>query len=330
MPTYNSIIGRSDDAAALIPEDVSRDIWKAATQKSAALMLFQRRRMSRAQQRLPVLSLKPSAYFVTGDTGLKQTGEVNWANKYIDAEEIAVIVPISKNLLSDVDYDIWAEIKPEIEEAIAAVIDDAIFFGVNKPASWPSDIKTASIAAGNTVTRGTSTIDFVDDFNQVRKLVVKDGYPVNGYLMRSPFREDLVNVRDTTKQFLFTSSSFQSLAPTGDNSGPSAVTVGNILGHKAVVSEIGLTGFADLSLNAEAFVGDFRQGIIGIRQDMEFETFREGVIQDGNGAIVYNLLQQDMIAMRVTIRLGWQVPNPVNRVQTVTANRYPFGVLRQA
>ena len=103
---------RGPEAAALIPEDVSREIIKGVTEKSATLRLFRHRTMTRAQQRMPVLSVLPSAYFVTGDTGLKQTTEQRWANKYLDAEEIAAIVPIAQAVLDDVDYDLWAEIKP--------------------------------------------------------------------------------------------------------------------------------------------------------------------------------------------------------------------------
>jgi hypothetical protein len=50
------------------------------------------------------------------------------------------------------------------------------------------------------------------------------------------------------------------------------------------------------------------------------------VIQDGTGAIVYNLAQQDMVALRAVMRLGWQVPNPITRLQTTTADRYPIAV----
>src|SRR3972149_3889688 len=138
MSPYNSLTSRTD-TGALIPEDVSREIIKGTTERSMALQLFRHHTMSRAQQRIPVLSVLPYAYWVQGDTGLKQTSEVNWTNKYLDAEELAVIVPIPEKVLDDVDYDLWAEIKPLLEEAIAMALDDAIFFGTNKPASWPND-----------------------------------------------------------------------------------------------------------------------------------------------------------------------------------------------
>src|SRR6185369_10209627 len=102
------------------------------TEDSAVLSMFKHRTMSTAQQRMPVLATKPTAYFVTGDTGLKQTTSISWSNKFIDAEELAVIVPVPEKLLDDVDYDIWGEIKPEIVEAMAVALDAAILFGFNK------------------------------------------------------------------------------------------------------------------------------------------------------------------------------------------------------
>jgi hypothetical protein len=68
--------------------------------------------------------------------------------------------------------------------------------------------------------------------------------------------------------------------------------------------------------------------VVGVRADINYEIFREGVIQDNTGAIIYNLLQQDMSAMRVTARFAFQVSNPINWRQPVEAQRYPFGVLR--
>ena len=54
----------------------------------------------------------------------------------------------------------------------------------------------------------------------------------------------------------------------------------------------------------------------------------EGVITDNTGAIIYNLMQQDMSAIRIVFRAGWQVSNPLNYQEATEANRYPAAVLR--
>jgi hypothetical protein len=57
----------------------------------------------------------------------------------------------------------------------------------------------------------------------------------------------------------------------------------------------------------------------------------QAVIQDAGGNIVYNLAQQDMVALRVTFRAGWQVSNRINFDQPTEANRYPAArVINQA
>src|SRR5688500_10945429 len=112
MP-YDNLIQRSD-AAALIPEDVSNAmLGRVRRETSAVLQMFRRVPVAQAQQRFPILSALPIAYWVTGDTGLKQTTEAAWANKYLNIEEIACIVPIPENVIDDTSFDIWDEIRPD-------------------------------------------------------------------------------------------------------------------------------------------------------------------------------------------------------------------------
>jgi len=51
------------------------------------------------------------------------------------------------------------------------------------------------------------------------------------------------------------------------------------------------------------------------------------VIQDGSGNIVYNLAQQDMVALRAVLRLGFALPNPPTMMNETDATRFPFAVL---
>jgi HK97 family phage major capsid protein len=315
MGTYNSLVSATD-AAALIPEDAAREIIKGATVKSAAMSLFKHRTMSRAQQRLPVLALKPTAYFVSGRTGLKQTSEVNWTNKYLDAEEIAVIVPVPESLIADVDYDLWGEIKPEIEEAIAVCLDDAIFFGTNKPESWPTDIAAACAAASNTVTYAADSTDIATNLSQMMDAVEADGYDVNGFWCHVAVKGLLRGLRTTAGDFIF--------LPNGNAALGSTPTV---FGEKAIFSKAAFTEMGTGSGGVMAIAGDWNQGIIGIREDITYKVLDQAVLTDDNGAVIFNLAQQDMVALRVTFRAAFQVPNPPNRLNTVEATRYPFATL---
>ena len=82
---------------------------------------------------------------------------------------------------------------------------------------------------------------------------------------------------------------------------------------------------------AQMIVGDWSQLVYAIRQDMTFKIFTEGVIQDpSTKAITYNLMQNDMVALRAVMRLGWEIANPVNAYNADKANPFPFSVYGKA
>jgi HK97 family phage major capsid protein len=310
---YSNITSRSD-AQALIPEDVAASIIKRTVEQSAALSLFGHVPMSRNQQRMPVMNALPVAYWVNGDTGLKQTTEAGWGNKFLNVEELAAIVPVPQAVLDDTEWDIWTEIEPFLTEAIGRTLDAAVFFGTNIPASWPQAIVPAATAAGNVVTEGTATAaqgGIAGDISALFASVEDDGYDVNGVVAHRAFKGKLRNARASTGESLV-----------GING---QVTDAAIYGVDVTYPLRGLwpTGAGA----AEMVAGDFTEGLIGIRQDITVTRHDEGVVQDNTGAIQFNLLQQDMVALRVVARFAFQVK------QTPTlekATPYPFGVLHAA
>ncbi len=313
MP-YNNIVSRTD-AAALIPEQVSSQMLTTMTAESAALTLSTRIPVSTNQTRLPILSALPTAYFVTGDTGVKQTTEANWANLLLNIEEVAAIVPIPEAVLDDTAFDVWAAIRPLLEGAIARAIDGAILFGVNKPASWPTAIVAAAVAAANMRTRGTATAaqgGIAEDFNQLFATVEADGYTVNGVVAKTSYKALLRGARGTDGQ------------PLAD------LANSTLYGEPMSIIAPGLwpTGATPPGLYAEAIAGDWTQSVVGVRQDFTYKLLDQAVLTDASNVIQYNLAQQDMVAMRLVFRCGWQVANVINYEQATEASRYPFGVMR--
>lgn len=312
MP-YNSLVSRTG-AEALIPEVTSRDIIQGVTEQSAVLRLARRLpNMTTAQTRMPVLSQLPTAYFVTGDTGLKQSTQMAWENKYINAEELAVIVPIPDAVLADTSYDLWAEIKPRIEEAIGVAIDQAILFGTNAPSSWPDDILAGATAASHLVDDDSFTdlYDAIMGVGGVLSFVEADGFMVTGHVAHTTMKAKLRGLRTSEGQPIF----MQSMQERNRY----------VLDGEPI--EFIRNGSFDVS-QALMFSGEWKQLVYAIRQDITYKLLTEAVIQDGSGNIVYNLAQQDMVALRAVIRLGWQLPNPINRMNQTEATRYPFAVLK--
>ena len=308
---YNSVIGRTD-AAGLIPVQYSVELINSIAEESHVMALARRLRdMSAYEDTLPVMSALAVAYFISGDTGVVQTSEVNWSDVTITAERLGVLIPVPRTVLNDASVPIWDQVRPEMITAIGVAIDNAVLYGTNKPSTWPTAIVTASASASHNVSLAgmTDLYEALLADTGVFGLVEQDGFAVNGSIAHLQLKGLMRNTRDSNGQPVF-------------NRDP-AVAGGYLLDGAPCVFPTSGVGSSTYKLIA----GDWQQLAYSMRQDIEFEVYTEGVIQDAGGNIVYNLMQQRMAAILAVMRLGFAVPNPINRVQPTTASRYPFAHL---
>ena len=314
MPTYNKMIDRTG-AEALIPESTAREIIQELPTKSIFLSLANKMpNMTTRQQKMPVMTGNVEAYFVGGDTGMKQTSQMNWGSEYITAEELAVFVPIPEAVLDDAAYDIWGEVKPRIVEAFGRKIDSAVFFGVNRPSTWPQGIVPAAVAAGNYAAVGQGTLyQAINGENGVVAKVEEQGLPVTSYVGALQLRAKLRGAVDENGQPIFRSAYA---------SGAAGSFVYELNGTPVQFPDNGSWDAAEALL----LCGDFRLARYAIRQDITYKFLDQAVITDDEGKVILNLAQQDCVALRAVMRLGWAMPKPVNPISG--QEYYPFSVLK--
>lgn len=308
MAGYGDIINRGD-GGPIVPEPVAQQIIQELPQASVLLNRARRARLSSKTLKQPVLSALPDAYWVNGDTGLKQTTKAEWDNIVITAEELAAIVVVPDALFDDTSVPIWDEIRPLLVEAIGRKVDQAGLFGVDKPASWPTAVVDGAIAAGNEVVEGTYD-DLAADVAALGEIIAEDGFAVNGFASRPGLNWKLVGLRDANGTPIY--------VPSLAAGAPSTL-------YGYPLNEV-TNGSWDTS-EATLLAADWTKFVVGVRQDITFRIFDTGVISDETGAVVVNLLQQDAKALRVVFRVGFQVANPITRINTDDATRYPAGVI---
>jgi HK97 family phage major capsid protein len=299
------------EAAATIPEDVATSIIQNLPATSVVLgnPLVTRRTMSQKTQRLPILSMLPSAYWVDpADNGAAEQTKQTWSNKFIEAEKLSVIVPIPKDVLADSSYDLWAEVQPRISEAIGAKFDAAVLFGTNAPASFPDGIVPGAIATGTHYVVDGSGDDIAADLNAAFGLVEADGFDVNGIAARLTLKSRLRGLRTSTGELVYQ-------PPTVGIAGASSEAP-SVYGEPVFYSQNG-----SWEPTFTAIVGRWNEVFVGIRQDMTAQVSTDATV----GGV--SLFETDQVALKVTFRAGWQIGNAPTRENENDATRFPFAII---
>jgi HK97 family phage major capsid protein len=312
---YDDIISRGDNQAIEIPEQVSREVIQTATGSSVVMNLARRVTLSSKSYRQPVLSVLPDAYWVNGDTGLKQTTKVQWEDISLTAEPLAVLVVVPDEFIDDAMIPIWSEVRPLIAEAFGRKIDNAALWNVNRPSTWSDSVYQHAAAAGNFIEIGqnapaghTRDSDLAEDVAAMGLQLAQDGFQLRAFASEPGFGWRLLGMRTTDGTPIYTNL-------VGENRQ-------GLYGKPFVESDNG-------AWNSEVKLigGDWSNAIVGVRQDMTFTMHTDAVISDDSGNVVFNAMQQDSKIMRVVMRVGFAIANPLTRQNTVEASRSPFSLL---
>ncbi len=277
------------EVATLIQEEYSDTLLTSAAAASTALSAFPTVNMGTKTVNLPVLATLAEADWVTDvdNTGVKPTSQVTWANKTLVAEEVAVIIPVHENTIDDATVAILTEVTTEAGRAIGKKLDDAVFFGTHKPASWVSDdLLAAAVAASQTfeiVDGAANANDLWGAISQAAEAVAASGYAPDVLAASLALRWQMANIRDENGNRAFVGDQFA-----GFN------------------TQFNRNGAWDLSA-ATALIVDSSRVRIGVRQDITVKFLDQATIGSGDNQI--NLAERDMVALRFKARYAYVLGN---------------------
>ena len=190
--------------------------------------------------------------------------------------------------------------------------DDSIWAWIDPARVTQAITNSNYVDVSDSVGSGKTFPDIADAIlsdNGLFSLVEQDGYLVNGAMAAISMMGKLRGQRASDGQFLFMQ----------DMKEASAYRIGGV---PLTFPNNG----AFLPAVALMCVGDWSQAIYGIRRDITWKIATEASIHNSSGTLIYNLFQNDMVALRMTMRMGWALPNPKNPINSST--QFPFAVLK--
>lgn len=278
------------EVASLIQEAYADTLLAAATTGSTVLSAFQTISMGTKTTHLPVLATLPEAGWVsesaTAATGVKPQSKVTWENRTLVAEEIAVIIPVHENVIDDATVAVLTEIAALGGQAIGKKLDEAVLFGIDKPASWVSkSLVDAATAAGNVINvtdpdDPANSNDVVGGINKAARAIALAGYAPDTLISSLALRYMVANLRDTQGQPIFRDES--------------------MAGFRTFFNRNGAFPVSD---EPTVIICDSQRIKIGVRQDIQVKFLDQATL--GTGASQINLAERDMVAIRMKARYAY-------------------------
>ena len=279
-------------SAVALPTDISNEIIQKTTEQSAIMRLARRINLPGNGLTIPMITGEPTAEWVE-ETGVKPVSNPGVNKKIMQAYKLAVIETFSKEFTRDLKA-LYDDLVARMPAALAFAFDKTVIGAVEKPGE-NFDNFAACTAQSIIATSSASTYD---------GLVAADtdiavaGYMLNGFALSPQARGLLLAAVDSTGRPLFVNNVAEGAipailgAPAFFNKGMYKAGTAGTSGTPAVVG----------------VAGDWTQAMYGTVEGVQIDINDKGVVTVGYGtsATQVNLWQQNMIAVRAEIEIGFR------------------------
>lgn len=259
-----------------LPAQIADEIWAKTLEESAVMSLARRIQLPGNGLAIPVITSEPEAAWVS-ETNAKPVSNSAYQMKTLQPYKLAVIETVSYELTRDLPA-LYAELRRRLPYALAAKFD-ATVFGTSAPGS------------NFDVLGGATAVAFGTDVYAA--LVAADGDIadaggiMNGIVMSPQGKTALLGATDGADRPLFIDTVANG-------------TIQTILGAPVHYAKAAYKAGTPAQLG---FAGDWTQAIFGTVEGVRVDISDQATLTSGASTI--NLWQQNMVAIRAEIEVGF-------------------------
>ena len=287
-------INRTTNSIAL-PSDVASEILQGVQSESAIMRLARKITLPGRGVTIPVVAGDPTAQWVA-ETGMKPVSNGTPATKLMAAYKIAVIETFSNEFVRDIPALYDALVK-RLPGALAAVFDSTIVGATEAPSATNFDTFAACTAQSILNANNGTYLGLVAADGDI----AEHGGIMNGLALSAQARGLLLSAVDGNNRPLFLASANEGV-------------VDRVLGvpayfnknlYKAGAAAVGTTAGTPAIVG---IAGDWSQAIYGTVNGVDVSISDSASLTVGSGttATTINLWQQNMIAVKAEIEVGFR------------------------
>jgi HK97 family phage major capsid protein len=294
IPTLNEL---SEAAGGIfVPDELAKELNMlirdaSCVEKLARHVPMKRLRMVRRMQADGV-----DGYWVDA-MAVKPKDAPTFQTYELQAEKMAVIIPVEDQLLEDADTDIASVIREDVVGAFGEMLDRT-YMGYEPTSPFPMSL-SGSCPVANTIAFGTG-VDLAADFSLAMAALEANGFSATGAIAHPATMHQLRNLRDAVNQPIFAENL---------KDGVTSYTVFGVpICFTRQVQQLG--GLSEILLLHKPYV------FIGDRVGLQIAMSNEATLTQGTEADL-NLFEMDLTAFRFVTRKAFTVKD-VNALAKIT------------
>lgn len=261
-----------------LPPDVAREIMQKTQTESAVMTLAQRIDLPGHGASINVITSDPAAAWV-GEGNAKPVSDPGLQTKVMTPYKLAVIVPFSEEFARDAQT-LYDALIARLPRALGEKFDNTVAGGGTAPGS---NFDTFAAA-----TAQSTATDVYDALVAADTDIAAHGGILNGFAISPQARGVLLGAKDGNDRPLFINSVAEGAVPM-------------ILGAPTVLSKGMYVSGTPAVLG---IAGDWTQAMYGTVEGVRIDFSKDATLV--SGATTINLFQQNMLAVRAEIEIGFR------------------------